>query len=53
MDWGMLVGKFQHLTQGLLPEARQKELIGAVQSLPTLGLAPLQGCLAVPLERHS
>ena len=52
MDWGMLVGKFQHLTQGLLPEARQKELIGAVQSLPTLGLAPLQGCLAEPLERQ-
>jgi 2-methylcitrate dehydratase PrpD len=52
MDWGMLVGKFQHLTQGLLPEARQKELIRAVQSLPAQGLAPLQGCLAEPLERH-
>ena len=52
MDWGMLKGKFQHLTQGLLTDARQKELIGAVQSLPTLGLAPLQGCLAEPLERH-
>jgi len=52
MDWGMLKGKFQHLTQGLLTDARQKELIGAVQSLPTLGMAPLQGCLAEPLERQ-
>lgn len=52
MDWGMLKGKFQHLTQGLLPEARQKEIIRAVQALPARGPAPLQGCLAEPLERH-
>jgi 2-methylcitrate dehydratase PrpD len=49
MNWGMLVGKFQHLTQGCLPEARQKEIIRTVQSLPALGLAPLQGSLAAPL----
>jgi hypothetical protein len=41
MDWGMLAAKFQHLTRGLLPEARQKEIIMAVQ-----GLAPLQGYLS-------
>jgi 2-methylcitrate dehydratase PrpD len=52
MDWGMLVGKFQHLTQGLLPEARQKEMIRAVQSLSTQGPAPLQAYLAEPLARH-
>ena len=53
MDWGMLVHKFQHVTKGLLSPARQKEIIQAVQSLPTQGLAPLQGCLAEPLETHS
>jgi 2-methylcitrate dehydratase PrpD len=53
MDWGMLVHKFQHVTNGLLSPARQKEIIQAVQSLPTQGLAPLQGCLAEPLETHS
>ena len=46
MDWGMLVGKFQHLTQGCLPEARQQEIIRAVQSLPAQGLGPLQGLLS-------
>mgnify|MGYP000144012909 CR=1 FL=1 len=53
MDWGMLVNKFQHVTHGLLSPARQKEIIQAVQSLPTQGLAPFQGCLAEPLETHS
>jgi 2-methylcitrate dehydratase PrpD len=53
MDWGMLVHKFQHVTKGLLSPARQKEIIQTVQSLPTQGLAPLQGCLAEPLETHS
>ena len=53
MDWGMLVHKFQHVTNGLLSPARQKEIIQTVQSLPTQGLAPLQGCLAEPLETHS
>jgi hypothetical protein len=46
MDWGMLAAKFQHLTRGLLPEARQKEIIMAVQALPGQGLAPLQGYLS-------
>jgi hypothetical protein len=53
MDWGMLVHKFQHVTKGLLSPARQKEIIQTVQSLPSQGLAPLQGCLAEPLETHS
>jgi 2-methylcitrate dehydratase PrpD len=53
MDWEMLVHKFQHVTNGLLSPARQKEIIQAVQSLPTQGLAPFQGCLAEPLETHS
>ena len=48
MDWGMLVEKFQHLTQGLLPEARQKDIIRAVQSLPSQGLASLQDYLSEP-----
>jgi 2-methylcitrate dehydratase PrpD len=49
MGWGMLEGKFQHLTRGCLPEARQKEIIRAVQSLPAQGLGPLQGLLSAPL----
>jgi 2-methylcitrate dehydratase PrpD len=49
MNLGLLMGKFQHLTQGCLPEARQKEIIRAVQSLPAQGLEPLQGYLAAPL----
>ena len=52
MDWGMLVGKFQHVTQGAAAGSTAKRNNQAVQSLPTQGLAPLQGCLAEPLETH-
>jgi len=51
MDWRMLVDKFHHLTKGLLPTARQEEVIKAVQSLPDLGLLPLLDCLAEPLKQ--
>ena len=50
MDWIMLVDKSHHLTKGLLPTARQEEVIKAVQSLPNLGLSPLLDCLAEPLS---
>jgi 2-methylcitrate dehydratase PrpD len=49
MDWGMLVHKFQQATSGRLSPARQKEMIRAVQSLPSQGPAPLQRLLAEPL----
>ena len=49
MDWGMLVHKFQQVTSGRLSPARQKEMIRAVQSLPSQGPAPLQSLLAEPL----
>jgi 2-methylcitrate dehydratase PrpD len=49
MDWGMLVHKFQHVTNGLLSPAHEKEMIRAVQSLPVHGLTLLQGWLSTPL----
>jgi 2-methylcitrate dehydratase PrpD len=49
MDWGMLVHKFQHVTNGLLSPAHEKEMILAVQSLPVNGLTLLQGWLSTPL----
>jgi len=49
MDWGMLVQKFQHVTSGLLSPGRQKEMIRAVQLLPSHGPAPLQSLLTAPL----
>jgi 2-methylcitrate dehydratase PrpD len=51
MDWKMLIDKFHHLTKGLLPTARQKELIKAIQLLPDQGLSPLLGSLAEPLKQ--
>jgi 2-methylcitrate dehydratase PrpD len=49
MGWRMLVEKFQHVTQGFLPDARHEEFIRAVQSLPNQGLAPLLSYLAEPV----
>jgi len=49
IDWRMLVDKFHHLAKGLLPTARQKEVIKAIQLLPDQGLSPLLGYLAEPL----
>ena len=51
MDWRMLVDKFHHLAKGLLPTARQKEVIKAIQLLPDQGLSPLLSCLAEPLKQ--
>ncbi|MCK7469779.1 MAG: hypothetical protein MZU95_02470 [Desulfomicrobium escambiense] len=49
----MLVHKFQHVTKGLLSPARQKEIIQAVQSLPTQGLAPLHLLCRLSGRSHS
>jgi len=51
MDLGMLVEKFYDLTNGLLPTARQKEVIKTIQSLPDQGLSPLLSSLAEPLKQ--
>jgi len=49
MDWGMLVNKFQQVTNGLLSPVREREMIRAVQSLPLHGLTLLQDGLSLPL----
>ena len=45
MNWGMLVGKFQQLAQGILTETQCRDIVQAIESLPDDGLATLLGLL--------
>lgn len=47
MDWGMLIGKFKQLAQGILTETQCRDIVQAIASLPGDGFAMLLGLLAV------